>query len=174
MGKLEASNNFDTYRSRIFSPNKHTGTSIYIDAGTDNHIEGVTENYATLGLLQVVPINDKFKLYAGATYGQSWEKNEIFLDTNVVNVQLYAKYDVTAEFFIRSAPDYEYGLDGKKYREFYMELYIGYKVEEDDMVIVKGSTEEQTWITYKFTILFYSYPEPCCVIMVLHEITDKI
>ncbi|MFH0274957.1 hypothetical protein [Vibrio jasicida] len=51
MGKLEGSNNFDTYRARIFAPNKHTGTGIYIDAGTDNHVEGVTANYATLGLL---------------------------------------------------------------------------------------------------------------------------
>ncbi|MFS1431084.1 hypothetical protein [Vibrio lentus] len=152
MGKLEASNNFDTYRARIFAPNKNTGTGIYIDAGTDNHVEGVTANYATLGVLQVVPINDKFKLYAGVTYGQSWEKNEIFQDTNVVNVQLYAKYDVTDEFFILAAPDYEYGLDGEEYREFYMELNVGYKVDENNMVIVTGSTDEQTWITYKFKI----------------------
>lgn len=61
MGKLEASNNFDTYRVRIFAPNKNTGTGICIDVGIDNHIEGVTANYVTFGLLQVVPINDKFK-----------------------------------------------------------------------------------------------------------------
>ncbi|MGF1905901.1 hypothetical protein [Aliivibrio salmonicida] len=152
MGKIEGSNNFDTYRARIFAPNKKTGTGVYIDAGKDDHIDGIRSNYATVGLLQVIPINKKLKLYAGLTYGKSWESNNLYKDTNLINTQIYAKYDINDQFYILASPEYEYGLNGEKFREFYAEINMGYKIDTSNVIIFTGSTDEQTWITYKFRI----------------------
>jgi hypothetical protein len=152
MGKIEGSNNFDTYRTRIFAPNKKMGTGVYIDAGKDDHVGGISSNYATVGLLQVIPINKKLKLYAGLTYGKSWESNNLYKDTNLINMQIYAKYDINEKFYILASPEYEYGLNGEEFREFYAEINMGYKIDKSSVIIFTGSTDEQTWITYKFKI----------------------
>ena len=152
MGKIEGTNNFETYRARIFVPNKKTGTGIYIDSGKDNHIDGLSSNYATVGLLQVIPINKTLKLYAGITYGKSWESNHLYKDTNLINTQIYAKYNINGKFFILASPQYQYGLNGEEFRDFYAELNVGYKIDKSNVILFTGSTDEQTWITYKFKI----------------------
>ncbi|PKH09373.1 hypothetical protein [Moritella sp. Urea-trap-13] len=152
MGKIEGTNNFETYRSRIFTPNKKTGTGIYIDSGKDDHLEGISSNYATVGLLQVIPVNNKLKLYAGITYGKSWESNHLYKDTNLINTQVYAKYNINEKFFILASPQYQYGLNGEEFRDFYAEFNVGYKINKNNVITFTGSTDKQTWITYKFKI----------------------
>lgn len=152
MGKVEASNNLETYRTRIFTPNKITGTGIYIDAGKDNHIDSLSSNYATIGVLQVIPVNDKLRLYVGLTYGKSWEANNKYQDTKLINAQFYAKYKIDEKFYIMAAPQYKYGLDGEEFRDFYAELSLGYKIDKSNIIMFTGSTDQQMWLTYKFKI----------------------
>ncbi len=152
MGKVEANNNFETYRARIFTPNKKTGTGIYIDAGKDNYVEGISSKYATIGVLQVIPINDKLKLYAGITYGKAWEINHKYQDTKLINTQVYAKYIIDNKFFIIASPQYKYGLDGESFRDFYAEFNIGYKIDKSNIVLITGTSDEQIWFSYKFKI----------------------
>ncbi len=152
MGKIESTNNLETYRVRIFTPNKATGTGIYVDSGKDDSVENIRSNYATIGVLQVVPINDKLKLYTGLTYGKAWESDNQFEGTNLLNAQIYAKYNINDKFFILATPQYQYGLNGEEFRDFYAEFNVGYKIDSNNVITFTGNTANQTWITYKFKI----------------------
>ncbi|OCH15305.1 MULTISPECIES: hypothetical protein [unclassified Aliivibrio] len=152
MGKIESTNNFETYRARIFTPNKVTGTGVYIDASKDDSVDNISSNYATIGVLQVIPVNEKLQFNVGLTYGKAWESNEKFEDTDIINAQIYAKYNINEKFFVLASPQYQYGLNGEEFRDFYAELNVGYKIDSSNVLLLTGSTENQTWITYKFKI----------------------
>jgi hypothetical protein len=152
MGKIEGKNNFDTYRARIFTPNYTTGTGLYIDTGRDSSSPDMDANYATIGVLQAIPINKKLKLFVGLTYGQEWESEEKFEDTNILMLTTYAKYDLNDKFFFMLAPQYTYGLNGKEDRDFYMEMNAGYRIDNNNVLIFTGTTDNQFWMTYKFRL----------------------
>lgn len=152
LGNFEAKSNLDTYRARIFTPNKKTGTGIYIDAGTDSSDESITANYATLGVLQVVPLSKKLRLYAGITYGKAWEKNEKFQDTKIVSVQSYFKYDLNDDFYLMLNPQYTYGLDGENTRQFYMAFLLGFHIDKDRLIFVETTSDNEISVNFKFQI----------------------
>ncbi|WP_019026265.1 hypothetical protein [Colwellia piezophila] len=152
LGKIEAKKNLDAYRLRLFTPNKVTGTGIYIDAGTDTSQDGITSNYATFGVLQVVPLTKKLKLYAGLTYGKSWEANDLFAETKIIMAQTYFKYDINEKFYLMLNPQYTYGLDGEETRQFYMEFDFGYHIDKTKLVYLQTSTENTIILNFKFKI----------------------
>ncbi|RTR31642.1 hypothetical protein [Shewanella atlantica] len=149
LGKLEAKNNFENYRVRFFTPNKKTGTGLFIDAGHDFSVDGLTSNYATVGVMQVFPLSDKVKLYSALTYGKSWEANDQFRETRIISSVNYFKYDFAEKFFLQIAPQYSYGLDGEETRRFSAEFQIGYKVDQDNVVVITGDSDNNAWITYR-------------------------
>jgi len=149
LGKIEASDNFENYRARLFAPNKKIGTGLFIDAGHDFSNTGFTSNYATVGAMQVVPINDKVKAYVGLTYGQMWEANNLFEDTDILITSVILKYDFTEKFFLTLMPKYTYGLNGEEVRDFSAEMVLGYKVDSDNVVIVSGDSDNNAWLTYR-------------------------
>ena len=65
---------------------------------------------------------------------------------------IYAKYNINEKFFVLASPQYQYGLNGEEFRDFYAELNVGYKIDSSNVLLLTGSTENQTWITYKFKI----------------------
>lgn len=152
LGKIEAKENLDAYRARLFTPNSKTGTGIYIDAGTDASAENFHSNYATIGVLQVIPLAKNLRLYAGLTYGKSWETDDLFLDTKIVVVQSYVKYDINNQFYIMLSPQYTYGLDGEETREFFMEFNFGYHIDETKLVYLETSTKNAVILNFKFKI----------------------
>ncbi|WP_057831810.1 hypothetical protein [Colwellia sp. TT2012] len=152
LGKIEAKKNLDAYRIRLFTPNKVTGTGVYIDAGTDTSIDGITSNYATIGVLQVVPLTKNLRLYAGLTYGESWEANDKFEETKIVIAQSYFKYDINEQFYLMLNPQYTYGFNGEETRQFYMEFDFGYHLDETKLVYLQTSTENTIILNFKFKI----------------------
>ena len=152
LGKVEAKKNLDAYRARLFTPNSKTGTGIFIDAGTDSSREGITSNYATVGVLQVIPLAKHLKLYAGLTYGKSWEAHELFSETKIVIAQSYFKYDINDKFYMMLNPQYTYGFDGEKTRKFMMEFNFGYHIDATKLVYLETSTEEVVILNFKFKI----------------------
>lgn len=149
LGKIEAKNNFENYRSRFFAPNKKTGTGLFIDAGSDKSNDLLTSNYATIGLMQAFPISDKFKFYSAITYGKMWEENDQFQKTQIISSVNYFKYDFAEQFYIQIAPQYSYGLDGEAIRDFSAEFQIGYKVDLNNVIVLTGDSDNNTWITYR-------------------------
>ncbi|PKI16360.1 hypothetical protein [Colwellia sp. 12G3] len=152
LGKIEAKKNLDAFRTRLFTPNKNTGTGVFIDAGTDSSIDGITSNYATVGVLQVVPLAKNLRLYAGLTYGKSWEKNDYFQETKIAIAQTYLKYDINKDFYIMLNPQYTYGFDGEETRNFFMEFNFGYHIDATQLVYLETSTENAVVLNYKFKI----------------------
>lgn len=149
LGKIETTDNFENYRARLFTPNKQTGTGFYVDAGHDFSNDGITSNYATVGAMQVVPINDKFKAYVGLTYGQMWEENDIFEDTDILISSVILKYDFADKFFLTLMPKYTYGLNGEEVRDFSAEMLLGYKVDSDNIIVISGDSDNNAWLTYR-------------------------
>lgn len=152
LGKIEAKKNLDAYRARFFTPNSKTGTGIFIDAGTDSSIDGVTSNYATVGVLQVIPLSKQLRLYAGLTYGKSWEANDLFEETKIVMAQSYFKYDINDKFYLMLNPQYTYGFDGEETRKFMMEFLFGYHIDATKLVYLETSTENVVILNFKFKI----------------------
>ncbi|MFA0708484.1 hypothetical protein AB4653_22525, partial [Vibrio sp. 10N.222.48.A3] len=113
LGKLEGKNNFENYRARFFTPNKKTGTGLFVDAGHDFSNDDLTSNYASIGVMQAFKLSDKFKLYSAITYGQMWEEENKFEDTQIISSINYLKYDFADQFYLLLAPQYTYGLDGE-------------------------------------------------------------
>ena len=152
LGKIEAKKNLDAYRVRFFTPNSKTGTGIFIDAGTDASTEGLRSNYATFGVLQVVPLSKKLRLYAGLTYGKSWEANDLFAETKIAIAQTYFKYDINDKFYLMLNPQYTYGFDGEETRKFMMEFNFGYHIDATKLVYLETSTENDVILNFKFKI----------------------
>ncbi|PMG76040.1 hypothetical protein BCU83_02380 [Vibrio breoganii] len=149
LGKLEGKNNFENYRARFFTPNKKTGTGLFIDAGHDFSNDGITSNYASAGIMQAFKLSDKVNLYSALTYGQMWEENEQFKDTQIISSINYLKYDFADQFYLLLAPQYTYGLDGENTRDFSAEMQLGYKVDSDNIIIFSGDTDNNAWITFR-------------------------
>ncbi|MEZ9762090.1 hypothetical protein AB4278_04160 [Vibrio splendidus] len=149
LGKLEGKNNFENYRARFFTPNKKTGTGLFIDAGHDFSNDDLTSNYASFGVMQAFKLSNKFKLYSALTYGRMWEENNQFQDTQIISSINYLKYDFADQFYLQFAPQYTYGLDGENTRDFSAEMQLGYKVDSDNIIIFSGDTDNNTWITYR-------------------------
>lgn len=152
LGKIEAKKNLDAYRARFFTPNSKTGTGIFIDAGTDASTEDIRSNYATVGVLQVVPLSKKLRLYVGATYGKSWEADDKFEETKIAIVQTYLKYDIDDKFYMMLNPQYTYGFDGEETRKFFMEFNFGYHIDATKLVYLETSTENDVILNFKFKI----------------------
>ena len=149
LGKLEGKNNFENYRARFFTPNKKTGTGLFVDAGHDFSNDDLTSNYASIGVMQAFKLSDKFKLYSAITYGQMWEENNKFEDTQIISSINYLKYDFADQFYLLLAPQYTYGLDGENTRDFSAEMQLGYKVDSDNIIIFSSDTDNNTWITFR-------------------------
>ncbi|MEZ8854659.1 hypothetical protein AB4453_01660 [Vibrio atlanticus] len=149
LGKLEGKNNFENYRARFFTPNKKTGTGLFVDAGHDFSNDDLTSNYASIGVMQAFKLSDKFKLYSAITYGQMWEESNKFEDTQIISSINYLKYDFADQFYLLLAPQYTYGLDGENTRDFSAEMQLGYKVDSDNIIIFSGDTDNNTWITFR-------------------------
>ncbi|WP_019614746.1 hypothetical protein [Psychromonas ossibalaenae] len=149
LGKIEAENNFESSRARFFAPNKNTGTGLFIDAGSDKSNELLTSNYATLGVMQAFTISDKVKLYSAITLGKMWEENNQFQETQIITSVSYLKYDFAEKFYLQLAPQYSYGLDGEEIRDFSAEFQIGYKVDQDNVIVFTGDTDNNAWISYR-------------------------
>ncbi|MFA0155059.1 hypothetical protein [Vibrio sp. 10N.261.46.A3] len=149
LGKLEGKNNFENYRARFFTPNKKTGTGLFVDAGHDFSNDDLTSNYASIGVMQAFKLSDKFKLYSAITYGQMWEEENKFEDTQIISSINYLKYDFAEQFYLLLAPQYTYGLDGENTRDFSAEMQLGYKVDSDNIIIFSGDTDNNTWITFR-------------------------
>lgn len=149
LGKLEGKNNFENYRARFFTPNKKTGTGLFVDAGHDFSNDGITSNYASAGIMQSFKLSDKVNLYSALTYGQMWEESNQFEDTQIISSINYLKYDFADQFYLLLAPQYTYGLDGENTRDFSAEMQLGYKVDSDNIIIFSGDTDNNTWITFR-------------------------
>ncbi|MEZ9052549.1 hypothetical protein AB4369_04315 [Vibrio sp. 10N.261.49.A5] len=149
LGKLEGKNNFENYRARFFTPNKKTGTGLFVDAGHDFSNDGMTSNYASAGIMQSFKLSDKVNLYSALTYGQMWEESNQFEDTQIISSINYLKYDFADQFYLLLAPQYTYGLDGENTRDFSTEMQLGYKVNSDNIIIFSGDTDNNTWITFR-------------------------
>ncbi|RPF02215.1 hypothetical protein EDB14_3139 [Vibrio crassostreae] len=149
LGKLEGKNNFENYRARFFTPNKKTGTGLFVDAGHDFSNDDLTSNYASIGVMQAFKLSDKFKLYSAITYGQMWEESNKSEDTQIISSINYLKYDFADQFYLLLAPQYTYGLDGENTRDFSAEMQLGYKVDSDNIIIFSGDTDNNTWITFR-------------------------
>ncbi|TCV62635.1 hypothetical protein EDB74_104291 [Vibrio crassostreae] len=149
LGKLEGKNNFENYRARFFTPNKKTGTGLFVDAGHDFSNDDLTSNYASIGVMQAFKLSDKFKLYSAITYGQMWEESNKFEDTQIISSINYLKYDFADQFYLLLAPQYTYGLDGENTRDSSAEMQLGYKVDSDNIIIFSGDTDNNTWITFR-------------------------
>ncbi|WP_210472098.1 hypothetical protein [Vibrio crassostreae] len=149
LGKLEGKNNFENYRARFFTPNKKTGTGLFVDAGHDFSNDDLTSNYASIGVMQAFKLSDKFKLYSAITYGQMWEESNKFEDTQIISSINYLKYDFADQFYLLLTPQYTYGLDGENTRDFSAEMQLGYKVDSDNIIIFSGDTDNNTWITFR-------------------------
>ncbi|MCL9774806.1 hypothetical protein [Vibrio methylphosphonaticus] len=149
LGKLEGKNNFENYRARFFTPNKKTGTGLFIDAGHDFSNEGMTLNYASVGIMQAFKLSDKVNLYSALTYGQMWEESNQFKDTQIISSVNYLKYDFADQFYLQLVPQYTYGLDGENTRDFSAEMQLGYKVDSDNIIIFSGDTDNNAWITFR-------------------------
>ncbi|MEZ8804749.1 hypothetical protein [Vibrio atlanticus] len=149
LGKLEGKNNFENYRARFFTPNKKTGTGLFVDAGHYFSNDDLTSNYASIGVMQAFKLSDKFKLYSAITYGQMWEESNKFEDTQIISSINYLKYDFADQFYLLLAPQYTYGLDGENTRDFSAEMQLGYKVDSDNIIIFSGDTDNNTWITFR-------------------------
>lgn len=152
LGKIEAKKNLDAYRARLFTPNSKTGTGAFIDAGTDASIDGITSNYATVGVLQVLPLAKNLRLYAGLTYGKSWESNDKFMTTKIAIAQSYFKYDINDKFYLMINPQYTYGFDGEETRKFLMEFNFGYHIDDTKLIYLETSTENEIVVNFKFKI----------------------
>ncbi|MDA0153148.1 hypothetical protein OH460_12595 [Vibrio sp. Makdt] len=149
LGKLEGKNNFENYRARFFTPNKKTGTGLFVDAGHDFSNDGMTSNYASAGIMQSFKLSDKVNLYSALTYGQMWEESNQFEDTQIISSINYLKYDFADQFYLLLAPQYTYGLDGENTRDFSTEMQLGYKVDRDNIIIFSGDTDNNTWLTFR-------------------------
>ncbi|OEF87903.1 hypothetical protein [Vibrio splendidus] len=149
LGKLEGKNNFENYRARFFTPNKRTGTGLFVDAGHDFSNDEFTSNYASAGVMQVFELSDKVKLYSALTYGKIWEENQQFEDTQIISSTNYLKYEFAPQFYLQLAPQYVYGLDGEHTREFSTEMQLGYRVNDDNVIILSGDTDNNTWMTFR-------------------------
>lgn len=149
LGKVEGTNNFENFRTRLFAPNKKTGTGLFIDAGSDASSDLLTSNYATVGLMQAFPISDKIRLYSGITYGKMWEAKDQFQETQIITSASYLIYDFAEKFYLQLAPQYSYGLDGEEIRDFSAEFQIGYKVDQDNVIVFTGDTDNNAWMTYR-------------------------
>ncbi|KLN63417.1 hypothetical protein [Vibrio sp. VPAP30] len=149
LGKIESKNNFENYRARFFAPNRTTGTGLFVDAGHDFSDPNKTTNYATVGLMQAFKLSDKWNLYSALTYGKTWEENDLFEETDIVTSVNYLKYDFADQFYLQLVPQYTYGLNGEETRDLSAEVQLGYKVNKDNIILLSGDSDNNTWLTFR-------------------------
>lgn len=149
LGKIESNNNFENQRARFFTPNKKTGTGLFVDVGHDYSDPNKTSNHASIGLMQVFNLSEKWNLYSAITYGKTWESNDLFQETDIITSLNYLKYDFADQFYLQIVPQYTYGLNGEETRSFSTEVQLGYKVNQDNIILISGDSDNNTWLTYR-------------------------
>jgi hypothetical protein len=122
LGKIESNNNFENQRARFFTPNKKTGTGLFVDVGHDYSDPNKTSNHASIGLMQ---------------------------ETDIITSLNYLKYDFADQFYLQIVPQYTYGLNGEETRSFSTEVQLGYKVNQDNIILISGDSDNNTWLTYR-------------------------